>query len=80
MALKIARFYAVRVGRQVGIFNSWEQCKAQVHRFSRAEYKSFNSFQDALAFIRRLHPTFQVLRPEGPMDKYFTKLQKDAEK
>lgn len=37
------KFYAVRKGRKTGIFNSWDQCKAQVDGFPRAEYKSFPS-------------------------------------
>ncbi len=35
------KFYAVRSGREPGIYASWEQCKAQVDGYPNAEYKSF---------------------------------------
>lgn len=44
-------YYAVRKGRQVGIFESWKQCKEQIHGFSGAEYKKFTSIEDAENFI-----------------------------
>ena len=31
------KYYAVRVGRQTGIFNTWEECKEQVEGFEDAE-------------------------------------------
>ena len=35
------KYYAVKVGRQTGIFNTLEECKEQVDGFEGAEYKSF---------------------------------------
>ena len=35
------KFYAVRKGRETGIFDSWQQCKESVHGFKGAVYKSF---------------------------------------
>lgn len=46
------KFYAVRDGRQIGIFNTWEDCKKQVDGFSGAVYKSFLTREDAEAFIK----------------------------
>jgi ribonuclease HI len=45
------KFYAVRKGRSVGIFETWEQCKAQVIGYSGAEYKSFTKYSDAENYI-----------------------------
>lgn len=45
------KFYAVRKGKKTGIFHSWDICKAQVHGFSGAEYKSFPTEQEALAYM-----------------------------
>lgn len=45
------KFYAVRKGLTPGIYNNWDQCKAQVSGFSGAEYKSFPSYEEALAFM-----------------------------
>lgn len=48
MAKKI---YAVRKGRQTGIFDTWDECKAQTAGFSGAEFKSFSNIEDAEAYI-----------------------------
>lgn len=47
----MGKYYAVRNGRQVGIFSTWDECKKQVIGFSGAEYKSFTSLEDAKAFM-----------------------------
>lgn len=49
-------YYAVREGKKIGVYSSWEQCKAQVHGYPNASYKKFNSREEALAFIGR-NPT-----------------------
>lgn len=43
------RFYVVWKGRQVGIFENWEECSAQIHGFAGAVYKSFKTRQLAEA-------------------------------
>ena len=45
------KFYAVRVGRTPGIYNSWDDCKAQIDGFSNATYKSFKTAAEAVAFM-----------------------------
>lgn len=45
------KFYAVRKGRQIGIFNTWDECKKQTDKFQGAEFKSFTTFEEAEAFI-----------------------------
>ena len=45
------KYYAVRKGRTPGIYKSWEECKAQVHGFNEAAYKSFPSIKEAEAFM-----------------------------
>lgn len=47
----MAKFYAVRNGRQIGIYDTWEECREQVDGFSGADYKSFASYEDAVSFI-----------------------------
>lgn len=46
------KYYAVKNGRKIGIFNSWEECKAQVDGYSGAVYKSFKEKKDAENFIK----------------------------
>lgn len=45
------KFYAVRNGRHIGIFNTWDECKKEVTGFSGAEYKSFTSLDDAKVYM-----------------------------
>ena len=45
------KFYAVRNGRQTGIFESWAECAAQVRGYEGAVYKSFATRTEAEAFL-----------------------------
>lgn len=45
------KYYAVKKGYNIGIFHTWEECKAQVNGFSGPIYKSFESLTDAENFI-----------------------------
>lgn len=47
MASKKPKFYAVKSGRETGIFTTWEACKKAIHGFSGAIYKSFDSESEA---------------------------------
>lgn len=47
----MSKYYAVKNGRQIGIYNSWAECEAQVKGFKGALYKSFADYDDAKAFI-----------------------------
>lgn len=40
---KTKKYYAVRVGRQTGVYDNWADCEAQVKGFKGAKYKSFAS-------------------------------------
>ena len=44
-------FYAVRKGRQAGIYNDWSDCSAQVHGYSGAAFKKFSSREEAESFV-----------------------------
>lgn len=45
------KYYAVRKGRETGIFYTWPSCEAQIKGFSGAEYKSFKSMEDAQRYL-----------------------------
>ncbi len=45
------KYYAVKNGRKIGIFTSWDECRAQVDGYSGAEYKSFPNEKDAKAYL-----------------------------
>ena len=40
---KKKKYYVVWVGLQPGVYESWDQCKAQIQGFPNAKYKSFTS-------------------------------------
>lgn len=44
-------FYAVKKGRQPGVYNSWDECSEQITGFSGAIYKKFKVEADAQAFV-----------------------------
>lgn len=46
------KYYAVRAGRKTGVFETWDECKAQVIGFSGASYKGFPTRQEAEAFVQ----------------------------
>jgi len=39
------KFYVVWKGRQTGVFNTWNECKAQTDGFPKAVYKSFETLE-----------------------------------
>lgn len=50
------KYYAVKVGRSTGIFNSWGTCKEQVLNYSGAIYKSFESREEAERYLDSEEP------------------------
>ena len=47
----MSKYYAVKVGRKSGIYNSWSECQKQTSGFSGAVFKSFKIYNDATNFI-----------------------------
>ena len=51
--LSVDKYYAVRRGRvNNSIYTSWFECKAQVHQYPGAEYKSFTKYEQATAYLQ----------------------------
>lgn len=46
-----AAFYAVRKGRNPGIYHTWAKCKENTQGFKNAKYKKFATHKEALSFI-----------------------------
>lgn len=53
MAKKKSKYYVVWQGNTPGIYDNWDDCKAQVQGVAAAKYKSFESRQEAEAAYRR---------------------------
>lgn len=45
------RYYAVKNGRKIGIFDSWTECSQQVHEYKGAIYKKFDSKDEAEDYL-----------------------------
>lgn len=47
MSKKKKKYYTVWKGHHIGVFESWDDCKAQIKDFQGAQYKSFETFDAA---------------------------------
>ena len=45
-----SKYYAVKEGRNIGVYETWEECKAQVDGYSGADYKSFKNIEEARVY------------------------------
>ena len=45
------KYYCVIKGRVPGIYQNWEDCKAQVNGYKGAKYKGFKTIQGAEQYI-----------------------------
>ena len=43
-------FYAVRKGRQEGVYQSWEECEEQIKNFADAQFRKFKCKKEAEAW------------------------------
>jgi len=59
LAKKQPKFYVVWKGRNTGIFDTWDDCKAQVFGFEGAQYKSFATREEALIAFKSGYQTHQ---------------------
>ena len=46
-------WYVVYKGRVPGVYDDWEDCRIQVHRFSGNSYKGYNTMAEAEARYTR---------------------------
>lgn len=48
------KYYVVWVGRQPGIYDTWEECQAQTEGYPGAKFKAFPSCEDATEAFRKV--------------------------
>lgn len=70
-----AKFYGVRVGRVPGVYDNWDDCKAQVNGYQGAEYKSFKSRDEVDAYmtgqdVEKSVENVKKVQPEMPKGAY----------
>ena len=45
------KFYAVKIGKTPGVYETWAECQNQINGFFGAVYKGFSTKEDAMAFV-----------------------------
>lgn len=63
------KYYAVKRGRKSGIYQTWDECKLQTLGFSNAQYKSFQTLEDAKEFLKSGQEE-QMVVDEGTLIAY----------
>lgn len=48
------KYYAVRIGRNPGIYHTWDECKRETMGFKGASFKKFSTREDAEVFINEI--------------------------
>lgn len=56
----MGKFYAVKIGRETGIFLTWDECAKNVNKYPGAVYKSFKTRDEAENFLRGPLPSYAV--------------------
>ena len=59
-------YYAVAVGRETGVFRTWEECEVHVKGFKNAKYKRFKTSAEADLFVSSIAVP-RVSKKEGNM-------------
>lgn len=54
----MAKYYAVKKGRQTGIFSTWEECQSMVNGYKGALFQSFSSMSAAKNYLKEETPSF----------------------
>ena len=58
MTKKKKKYYTVWKGHNIGVFESWEDCKAQIKDFKGAQYKSFSTFETAKKALKEPYKNY----------------------
>lgn len=58
-------YYAVRCGRQTGIFRTWAECQQQVNGFPHACFQGFATLTEAEAFLNSPADSVKEEAPDG---------------
>lgn len=58
------KYYAVKNGRNIGIYDNWDACLKEVSNFKGAEYKSFATLEDAQNYLTN---NDKIVAYDGPV-------------
>ncbi|KAK7425911.1 hypothetical protein QQZ08_007625 [Neonectria magnoliae] len=68
------KFYAVAVGKEIGVFETWAQTEPLVIGFKGAKHQSFRTFEEALEFVE-LNKANSVKPPAMQRQPEFVSIQ-----
>ncbi|EJP19520.1 caulimovirus viroplasmin / ribonuclease HI multi-domain protein [Peptostreptococcaceae bacterium AS15] len=71
------KFYAVKKGRQTGIFETWEECKKNTTGYKNALFKSFKTLAEAKSFLNDEIKEDNNIKYHSSEDEIFASLGKD---
>jgi len=63
---KSKKYYVVWVGAKPGIYDSWKDCQAQIMGYPQAKYKSFKTYDEAIAAYREKPGAFRKTASAKP--------------
>ena len=46
-----AKYYAVKKGHKIGVFESWDECREATSGFSGPDFKVFSTLEEATAYL-----------------------------
>ena len=76
MAKKKKKYYTVWKGHHTGVFESWDDCKAQIKDFKGAQYKSFLTFEAAKKALKSNYKDYIGKRKKFKSELSETQLKK----
>lgn len=51
------KYYGVKHGNSIGVFESWDECKSSIEGCKGAKYKSFPTYEEADAYVKGIDIT-----------------------
>ncbi|KAJ7755006.1 ribonuclease H-like domain-containing protein [Mycena maculata] len=68
--------YAVKVGKQTGIYATWPECEAQVKGFAGAKYKKFKNYNEAAEWVAGVAGAASPVKPSEAASAFGSKGKK----
>lgn len=69
MAKRKQKYYVVWFGNPAGIYHSWKECKRAIDGVSGAQYKSFESIEEAKKAFDRQYSDYKGKKPKKTISK-----------
>jgi len=58
------KYYAVKAGRTIGVFDSWAACQESINGFPGADFKSFSTQEEAEAYINNVDIALRTIKAD----------------